>query len=60
MSKVIDALRVTVASMATHGFNHEGNILRDVFFHSVLRACFVGLDLTMPTYVRPFALRVEL
>ncbi len=57
MSQVIDALLIVVVSVATHGFNHEGNILRDVFFYLLSLACWVGLELAMWVYVRPFALR---
>jgi len=35
MGKMIDAQSIVVASTATRRFNHEGDILRYVFFHSV-------------------------
>ncbi|MES2977153.1 MAG: hypothetical protein V4731_01920 [Pseudomonadota bacterium] len=31
---MIDAQSIVVASTATRSFNHEGDILRYVFFHS--------------------------
>jgi lactate permease len=38
MGKMIDAQSIVVASTATRWFNHEGDILRYVFFHSVALA----------------------
>src|SRR5213082_1343600 len=46
MGKMIDAQSIVVASTATGWFNHEGDILRYVFFHSLALACLVGLFVT--------------
>jgi lactate permease len=58
MGKMIDAQSIVVASTATRWFNHEGDILRYVFFHSVALACLVGIFVTMQAYVWPFTLMV--
>ncbi|MEY8877745.1 MAG: L-lactate permease, partial [Leptothrix sp. (in: b-proteobacteria)] len=58
MGKMIDAQSIVVASTATRWFNHEGDILRYVFFHSIALACLVGLYVTMQAYVWPFSLMV--
>lgn len=58
MGKMIDAQSIVVASTATRWFNHEGDILRYVFFHSVALACLVGLYVTLQAYVWPFTLMV--
>ena len=58
MGKMIDAQSIVVASTATKWFNHEGDILRYVFFHSLALACLVGLYVTMQAYVWPFTLMV--
>ena len=58
MGKMIDAQSIVVASTATRWFNHEGDILRYVFFHSIALACLVGLYVTMQAYVFPFTLMV--
>ena len=50
--------RSVVASTATRWFNHEGDILRYVFFHSIALACLVGFFVTMQAYVFPFTLMV--
>jgi len=54
MGKMIDAQSIVVASTATGWFNHEGDILRYVFFHSLALACLVGLFVTLQAYVYPF------
>src|SRR3712207_2561600 len=41
MGKMIDAQSI-VASTATNWFGHESEILRYVFWHSIVRACLVG------------------
>jgi lactate permease len=56
MGKMIDAQSIVVASTATRWFNHEGDILRYVFFHSVALACLVGLYVTLQAYVWPLLL----
>ena len=58
MGKMIDAQSIVVASTATRWFNHEGDILRYVFFHSIALACLVGLFVTLQAYVYPFTLMV--
>ena len=58
MGKMIDAQSIVVASTATRWFNHEGDILRYVFLHSVALACLVGLYVTLQAYVWPFTLMV--
>ena len=58
MGKMIDAQSIVVASTATRWFNHEGDILRFVFWHSLVLACLVGVLVTMQAYVWPFTLMV--
>jgi len=58
MGKMIDAQSIVVASTATRWFNHEGDILRFVFFHSIALACLVGVLVTLQAYVYPFTLMV--
>ena len=58
MGKMIDAQSIVVASTATRWFNHEGDILRYVFFHSIALACLVGIFVTLQAYVYPFTLMV--
>ena len=58
MGKMIDAQSIVVASTATRWFNHERDILRYVFFHSIALACLVGIFVTMQAYVFPFTLMV--
>lgn len=59
MGKMIDAQSIVVASTATRWFDHEGDILRYVFFHSIALACLMGLFVTMQAYVWPFHLMVN-
>ncbi len=54
MGKMIDAQSIVVASTATRWFDHEGDILRFVFFHSIALACLVGIFVTLQAYVMPF------
>ena len=58
MGKMIDAQSIVVASTATRWFNHEGDILRYVFFHSIALACLDGGFVTLQAYVWPFTLMV--
>ena len=58
MGKMIDAQSIVVASTATRWFNHEGDILRYVFFHSIALASLVGIFVTLQAYVFPFTLMV--
>ena len=54
MGKMIDAQSIVVASTATRWFDHEGDILRYVFFHSIALAVLVGGMVTLMAYVWPF------
>src|SRR5688572_17113770 len=54
MGKMIDAQSIVVASIATRWVGHEGDILRYVFFHSVVLAFLVGLLVFLQAYVPPF------
>jgi lactate permease len=58
MGKMIDAQSIVVASTATRWFNHEGDILRFVFWHSIALACLVGCLVTLQAYVWPFTAMV--
>jgi len=58
MGKMIDAQSIVVASTATRWFNHEGDILRFVFWHSLVLASLVGVLVTLQAYVFPFTLMV--
>ncbi|MFS2016640.1 L-lactate permease [Massilia sp. CT11-108] len=58
MGKMIDAQSIVVASTATRWINHEGDILRFVFFHSLALAVLVGVLVTLQAYVWPFTLMV--
>ncbi len=51
MGKMIDAQSIVVASVATGHHNAEGQILRFVFWHSVVLACLVGLLTLLQAYV---------
>ena len=55
MGKMIDAQSIVVASTATRWYGHEGEILRFVFWHSVVLACLVGLLVYLQAYVPPFS-----
>jgi lactate permease len=55
MGKMIDAQSIVVASTATRWYGHEGDILRFVFWHSVILACLVGLLVFLQAYVPPFS-----
>ena len=54
MGKMIDAQSIVVASTATRWYGHEGDILRYVFFHSVVLAFLVGVLVFLQAYVAPF------
>ncbi len=54
MGKMIDAQSIVVASTATRWYGHEGDILRYVFWHSLILAALVGLVVTAQAYVWPF------
>ena len=55
MGKMIDAQSIVVASTATRWFGHEGEILRFVFWHSVVLASLVGVLVFLQAYVDPFS-----
>jgi lactate permease len=54
MGKMIDAQSIVVASTATRWYGHEGDILRYVFWHSIVLAALVGVVVTLQAYVYPF------
>jgi len=58
MGKMIDAQSIVVASTATRWYGHEGDILRYVFFHSLVLAALVGILVFLEAYVFPFTLLV--
>ena len=54
MGKMIDGQSIVVASTATRWFNHEGDILCFVFWHSITLACLACLAgglVTLQAYV---------
>ena len=53
MGKMIDAQSIVVASTATRSYGHEGDILRYVFFHSVVLAALVGILVMIQAYLLP-------
>lgn len=58
MGKMVDAQSIVVASTATRWYGHEGEILRYMFFHSVVLAILVGGLVTLQAYVAPFTAMV--
>ncbi len=58
MGKMIDAQSIVVASTATRWYGHEGDILRYVFWHSVVLAILVGVLVFLQAYVWPFTAMV--
>jgi lactate permease len=54
MGKMIDAQSIVVASTATRWYGHEGDILRYVFWHSLVLAALVGVVVSLQAYVWPF------
>ena len=54
MGKMIDAQSIVVASTATRWYGHEGDILRYVFFHSLVLAGLVGVLVMLQAYVLKF------
>jgi len=58
MGKMVDAQSIVVASTATRWYGHEGEILRYVFFHSIILAILVGCLVTLQAYVAPFTAMV--
>jgi lactate permease len=53
MGKMIDAQSIVVASAATGSYGTEGQVLRFVFWHSVVLACLMGLLTMLQAYVWP-------
>jgi len=51
MGKMIDAQSIVVAGTATRWYGHEGDILRYVFFHSLVLAVLVGVLVLLQAYV---------
>ena len=51
MGKMIDAQSIVVASVATGQEGGEGEILRYVFFHSIILAALVGVLVMLQAYV---------
>ncbi len=58
MGKMVDAQSIVVASTATNHYGKEGEILRFVFWHSIVLACLVGLLVLLQAYVWPFSAMV--
>lgn len=55
MGKMIDAQSIVVASTATNWYGHEGQILRYVFFHSIVLAALVGILVFLQAHILPFS-----
>ena len=53
MGKMIDAQSIVVAGVATDQAGEEGSILRYVFFHSLVLASLVGVEVMLQAYVFP-------
>ncbi len=58
MGKLVDAQSIVVASTATNYYGKEGEILRFVFWHSLVLACLVGGLVFLQAYVWPFTAMV--
>jgi lactate permease len=54
MGKMIDAQSIVVAGVATGQQGKEGEILRFVFWHSIVLACLVGVLVMLQAYVFPW------
>ncbi len=54
MGKMIDAQTIVVATAATGLHGHEGDILRSVFWHSLVLASIVGLIVMAQAYLVPW------
>jgi lactate permease len=55
MGKMIDLQSIVVATTATKWYGHEGDILRYVFFHSLVLAALVGVLVFLQAHVYPFS-----
>jgi lactate permease len=58
MGKMIDAQSIVVATTATNWYGHESDILRYVFWHSLVLASLVGILVFLQAYVAPFTAMV--
>ncbi len=58
MGKMVDAQSIVVASTATNYYGKEGEILRFVFWHSLVLAALVGVLVFLQAYVWPFTAMV--
>src|SRR4026209_119984 len=58
MGKMVDAQSIVVASTATNYYGKEGQILRFVFFHSIVLAMLVDILVFLQAYVAPFSSKV--
>ena len=58
MGKMIDAQSIVVATTATNWYGHESDILRYVFWHSLVLATLVGILVFLQAYVAPFTAMV--
>jgi lactate permease len=54
MGKMIDAQTIVVATAATGQQGHEGDILRSVFWHSLILAALMGLIVMAQAYLVPW------
>jgi len=54
MGKMIDAQTIVVAGAATQQEGHEGDLLRAVFWHSLVLAALVGLIVLAQAYLFPW------
>jgi len=54
MGKMVDAQSIVVASTATNFYGHEGEILRKVFWHSLVLVVLMGILVYLQAYVAPF------
>lgn len=54
MGKMVDAQSIVVASTATNFYGHEGEILRRVFWHSLVLVVLMGILVYLQAYVAPF------
>src|SRR3972149_6580865 len=54
MGKMIDAQSIVVAAVATRQSGNEGQILRFVFFHSLVLAALMGLLTLLQAYLLPW------
>ena len=55
MGKMVDPQSIVVASTATNWYGHEGEILRYVFFHSIILAALVGVLVFLQAHFAPFS-----